>query len=755
VFVAPVKQGRLVEATRVGGVRYRSARPLAEGKDVVALSDESGEVELWRLAANGVGEAKQITRNGLVLRFDGLPSPDGAWVATTDKDLKLSIVKVSDGSTITVAASPRWGFGGLAWSPDSAWLAYAIPTANTLSQIRLYRVADGAQVPVTSDRTSSDYPVFSPDGAWLYFLSDRNLVSAVRSPWGDFQPEPFFDRPTRVFAVALSRTARFPFAPATELMPAEDKPVKDKLISAQTPAAATVVDVDGLAGRLWEVPIDPGNYGSLALTANRLLMISRGVGSDRDGALVAVDISREKPKPVTLLEGVREFEVSRDGAKVLARQGDTLLVFDVGVKKVEAGEARVDLGGWKLKLQPREEWRQMFREAWRLERDYFYDRGMHRVDWPGVRAKYGPLVDRVTDRSELSDLLGQMVSELSALHIFVYGGDNREGRDDIAPAALGATLERDDKGGGLRVTHVFRGDPEYPEEQSPLARPDVNVLEGDVIERLDGVSTLTVAAVGELLRAKAGKQVLLRVRPVGSGPARDVVVEPILPKRAAELRYAEWERTRRERVDALSGGAIGYVHLRAMNGANYTEWARQFYPVFKRAGLIIDVRHNRGGNIDSWILEKLLRRAWFFWQPRTGDTYWNMQEAFRGHLAVLVDERTASDGEAFALGFRRLGLGKVIGSRTWGGEIWLSSSNFLVDKGIATAAETGVFGPEGQWLIEGWGVEPDVVVDNLPGETFRGRDAQLDAAVSHLQQLIAAQPVLPPSPPLYPDRSTP
>jgi tricorn protease len=197
------------------------------------------------------------------------------------------------------------------------------------------------------------------------------------------------------------------------------------------------------------------------------------------------------------------------------------------------------------------------------------------------------------------------------------------------------------------------------------------------------------------------------------------------------------------------------VHLRAMGAQNMAEWTREFYPVFDRPGLIIDVRHNRGGNIDSWLLGRLLRKAWFYWQPRVGHPSWNMQYAFRGHVVVLVNEFTASDGEAFAEGFRRLGLGKVIGTRTWGGEIWLSASNLLVDRGIATAAETGVYGPEGTWLIEGHGVDPDIVVDNPPHATWKGEDAQLRAAIQHLEELIKTKPVpVPPAPP-YPDKRVP
>jgi tricorn protease len=219
------------------------------------------------------------------------------------------------------------------------------------------------------------------------------------------------------------------------------------------------------------------------------------------------------------------------------------------------------------------------------------------------------------------------------------------------------------------------------------------------------------------------------------------------------LRYKEWEYTRRLKVETDSHGHIGYVHLRAMGSGDIEQWAREFYPVFDRQGLIIDVRHNGGGNIDSWLLGKLLRQAWFYWQPRLGNPSWNMQYAFRGHMVVLCDRLTGSDGEAFTEGFRRLGLGKVIGVRTWGGEIWLSSSNILADRGIATAAEMGVYGPEGKWLIEGHGVDPDMMVDNLPHATFAGSDAQLDAALKYLQEEIRKEPRPVPKPPPYPKKA--
>jgi len=766
VFVAPVTQGRLVEATRRSGVRYRSARFMPDGKEMAVLSDESGEVEWWRLPANGVGAGSQVSRDGATLRFDGEISPDGALVATWDQEQDLWIVRLDDGRAVKVAHSPHWGFGDVAWSPDSAWLAYAVPAANFFTQIKLYRVADGATLDLTSDRTESGSPAWSPDGKWIYFLSDRNLVSAVPSPWGPRQPEPFFDRPSRLYAVALVPGLRFPFAPDDELKREEGdakapataapkgarKPAKDDAETEASVSVAVRIDAAGLQGRLFEVPVPAGDYANLSTDGKRLFFRSFGVGRPRRGSLVALEITGRDPKPVTLVENAGFYELSADRKKILVRTNDTLAVFDAGATKVDLGESKVDLSGWAFSLDPREEWRQMFREAWRLERDYFWDRGMHGLDWTAIYDKYAPLVERVTDRGELSDLLAQMVSELAALHIFVYGGDHREGGDDVTPGSLGAELVRDEAAGGYRVAHVLRGDPDYPDEWSPLARPGAGVGEGDVVTLIDGVPTLSVPDPALLLRNRVGKQVLLRVKPA-AGATRDVIVEPIGPEAEADLRYAEWELTRRERVETASGGDIGYVHLRAMGGGNYTEWARNFYPAFNRRGLIVDVRHNRGGNIDAWILEKLLRKAWFYWQGRADVPDWNMHYAFRGHVVVLVDQRTASDGEAFAEGFRRLGLGKVIGMRTWGGEIWLSSSNVLVDKGIATAAETGVYGPEGEWLIEGWGVEPDIVVDNLPHATFNGEDAQLDAAVAHLKALIAADPRDVPAPPPYPDKS--
>lgn len=787
VFVAPHRQGRLVEADRQEGVRYRDARFMPDGKTLLAMSDESGEVEFWTLPANGVGEAQQITRDGDVLRWEGVPSPDGRWVAHHDKNQRLWLLNMETKENRKIDESPVENVGDIRWSPDSGWIAYAIPGENLYRRVKLYRVADGTTAFATTDRYDSYSPAWSPDGKWLYFLSDRNLVSVVQSVWGPLQPEPFFDKTTKVYQLALTAGERSPFAPKDELHPADKDKSKDKDKGKdkdkkepgksdddkaeggasdkadeekkgadggegkKDKKVEVVIDLDGLEARLIEAPVPPGNYGGLAVNDKALFWLSSDSG-DRKTALQAATITNENFEVKTVLGDLKSYEMTADGKKLLVHKGDTLAIVDANAGPADLDKKNVDLSAWTLSVTPREEWRQMFTEAWRLERDYFYDPAMHGVDWKAILDKYRPLVDRVATRAELSDLIAQMVSELSALHIFVRGGDVRSGDDNIRPASLGAVLERDEAAGGYRVKHIYRADPDEPAKLSPLMKPGVDVKEGEVIEAINGDSTLKEAP-SLLLRNKAGQQVLLRVK-AEDGTSRDVIAVPMSPDAASNLRYDEWTYTRRKLVDEWSGGKIGYVHLRAMGGDNIAEWARSYYPVFQRQGLIVDVRHNRGGNIDSWILSRLMRKAWFYWSQRVGQSpTWNMQYAFRGPMVALCNERTASDGEAFAEGFRRLGLGKVIGTRTWGGEVWLSANNFLVDRGIATAAESGVYGPEGEWLIEGHGVEPDIIVDNLPHATFKGEDAQLRAAVDQLLKEIAEKKLDQPAIPKYPDKS--
>ncbi len=737
VYVAPVgKGGRRASVSRDSGIRYRAARFSADGSYLMAISDQSGELEWWKLPADGIGRAEPITSGSAMLRLDGQPSPDGKWLAHSDYDRNVWLVNLENGRSERIGdPSPLWSGPrpSAVWSADSRFVSYETAVENRMGSIHVYDLEEQTTTLMTTDRYEDYSPAFSTDGDWLYFLSNRTLSTSVQSPWGARAPQAHFENQAKIYATPLRVDADFPFTRKNELSPEPDSsnaPVKG-------PYTLELKD------RVREVPVGRGDYNGLNTNGDRLFYLSRDSGV----TLMALDLKPDA-EPVKLVEGVRGYELSADGKKLLVRKGSTFAVIPASAGAgAKLDDGKVDLEDWQVPVNPEAEWREIFVDAWRLHRDYFWDPNMLGVDWPAIRAQYEPLVSRIASREELSDIQKMMVSHLSLLHSSAGGGDTRSGNDDVRPASLGARFEP--VADGFRVSHVFRTDPDLPGERSPLARLDVQIVEGETITSVDGVSAAGQPDMGAMLRGKSGDSVRLGVR-AANGTAREVMVEPVSQGEEFDLRYDEWEYTRRLATEARSEGQIGYVHLRAMGPGNMAEWTREYYPVFDRAGLIIDVRHNNGGNIDSWILGELQRKAWMFFKGRSGAPFWNMHFAFRGHIVVLVDEHTASDGEAFADGFRRLGLGDIIGMRTWGGEVWLSSSNRQVDGGIARASEGGVYGPEGEWLIEGWGVVPDEVVDNLPHATFNGEDAQLEAAIRHLQALIEADPRTMPEPPAYP-----
>ena len=761
IFVAPVKSGRFVSFTEKQNVRYRDAVFSPDGLNIYTLSDETGEFEFISMSSDGLGSQKQISSDGELLRFAGIPSPDGEWIAYKDLGSNMYLLKVTSGVSKKISSNQE-GILDFSWSPDNKWLAFVQAAANTMTQIKIVNLKQGTSFDLTTDRANSFNPRWSVDGAFLYFLSDRSFTSLVGNPWGARQPEPYFDASEKLYHVALKSDTRSPFRENDELVAKDQDDKKStgsdkkkwwkKGDNAEEEEAEVVVTIDqaGIQQRIMEVPIEPGNYTVLELSEKAIYLMSKETGINAKSHLCVVEIDNKDVKIKNMVSDINKFELTGNGEKILLKKEQNYYLIEAGTEEVsDLSESEIDLSGWRFPITPRQDWKQIFTDAWRLERDYFYDKNMHGVDWNAMHAKYLPLVDRITTRNELSDLIGQFVGELSALHTSVRGGDLRSDDNNISVASLGAVFSRDRKNNGFRIEYIYKVDPDYPDEKSPLDNPYLDVRIGDVVTQVNGVDALSALDIGELIRNQVGKQVRMTMQ--RGSESRDIIVKPVEDE--FSLRYRDWEYGKRLEVEDKGNNEIGYLHLRAMGSRDLSQFYREFYPVFNKPGLIIDVRYNWGGNIDSFILEKLLRKAWMYWKGRSGEPTWNMQYAFRGHIVVLVNDNTYSDGEAFADGFRKLELGTTIGTRTWGGEIWLHSENRLSDNGIARAPMFGVYGDNGEWLIEGYGFVPDIEVDNLPHATFNGQDAQLDAAINHLLKLIKEDPREVPDVPPYPDKS--
>ncbi len=764
--IAGVGAPRRVDLGVADGVRISYPAFSPDRKQVYAVSDASGEEEIWRYPADGSADARQLTRDGTTQRNGVFVSPDGKWLAHSDKRGRLWLLDPASGDNRVIddgGDDGNEGYQDVAWAPDSRTLALVRNSGSVdRTRIGVYSLDRKHLTWLTSDRYSSGSPAFSPDGQWLWFLSEREFSLGNGAPWGDRNTGPVFDKRTRIYAFALQPQARFPFRAKDELQPADagkDEKSSDKNDTGKAKPHALVWE--GLAERLHEVPIAAGNYSALAVDAKRLYFLD---SEGRKQTLRSLAFDDAKAKIETFAEDVAEYALAAGAGKLLLRTGAQWPDNPGKLQIVEAGanapkdlsDAGVRLGDWHLRVDPAAEWRQMFDDAWRMHRDHFYDASLRGVDWKAMRQRYAALLPQVSDRIELDDLLGQMTSELGALHSQVRGGEFRKAGEAPGYASLGARYSRTDA--GWRIDRIFRTDAELPSQRGPLQAADLDVREGDVIVAINGRDARAVADPSELLVNSAGQQLLLELS--RNGKNHREIVTPVDAMREDALRYADWLESRRTRVAAVANGRIGYLHLRAMGATDIASFVRDFYANIERDGLVIDVRRNRGGNIDSWIIEKLLRRTWEFWQPPHGQPYGNMQQSFRGHIAVLTDALTYSDGETFSAGIKELHIAPLIGTRTAGAGVWLGDDNGLVDKGRARVAETPQYAAsDGRWLIEGVGVSPDIEIDNLPHESYMGNDRQLDAALDWLQRKLASEPVRPMQrgmiPPLPPRRDAP
>ncbi len=765
LFSLPTARGGLIrQLTWSSGARVYGGEFSPDGKSVVGLSDSTGEMEVWLWDAQGGKPAKRITWDGKVWRFPPRFSPDGQKLSFSDKDLILYILDPKNG-TSAVVDTGRWEIRDWSWSPDSRWLAYTRPNERGSSDIFIYDTKTGKRHQVTTGFFRSFNPTWDPEGKYLLFLSDRTF-----NPYLDRYDGRFINLGyTKPYLLVLQEDVQSPFAVQPEGQaeegPPDSKGEKGKEKEEGKGKKVKVeIDWDGLAGRIVEFPQSPGNYRNLRAIKGKVYWLSReekGMlgrelfeGPKSPYSLHLYDLKKRKDKVV--VEPIDSYDLSGDLKKLVIRKGTTFRLMKAGqvAPPQDKGEEKgvVPLEGWTLRINPKAEWKQMFAEAWRLQRDFFYDPHMHGVDWKGVYKQYGQFVPCISSREELNDLIGEMFSELSAGHTYVGGGDWRRA-ERVGVGLLGIDTKPDRASGYYKITRVLRGNEWDSRVASPLRAPGVDVQPGMWLLRIDGRKVDANRNYLRLLQNKAGIPVEITVnsQPSLKG-AREVVVKTL--KNEHRLRYEDWVRERREYSLRKSGGKIGYIHLPNMGSRGLSIFGRDYYPQHTKEGLIMDVRENGGGFVAEMILSYLARQLWTVGGSRNSPViYRNPEACFWGYMAALCDGETGSDGETFTEGFKRLKLGPVIGMRTWGGWVGIRGNKPLKDRGFLSEPEFPGWSLDGKWLIEGWGSVPDIEVENDPSSTARGLDLQLDYAINYLLQRIAAKPKVIPSHPPYPDKS--
>ncbi|HRJ48107.1 MAG TPA: S41 family peptidase [Opitutaceae bacterium] len=774
VFTVPAKHGPTRNLTQSTGVHDRNATWSPDGRWIAYISDASGENELYVRAQDGRSPAVQLTSDADTYYYGAVWSPDSKKLLWSDRAQRLRYVDVDTKTVTTVAENPDSRFFQYDWSPDSQWITWTHNERGTLSKIMLHRVTDGDTLAVTDGWYAANSPAFSDDGKWLLFASARDY----RPYYSATEWNHAYVDMERVYMVALAKDTPSPFAPKSDevALPKEetkadengspdksdgkssDPAVKSKTENSKSKITVKV-DADGLAERIVALPITASNYSGLRMIGDKVYyrrlpagQIGGGGGGEGFGAAAAsrsvvafYDLKQQKEAELGNFDG---YEITANGKRMLVRSGRNYHLIDTPSARTELKpESRLDFSGLELVLDRRAEWTQIFDESWRQMRDFFYAPNLHGVDWPAQKAKYSALLPHVASRNDLTYLIGEMISELNAGHAYVGGGD-RPMAPRVKTGLLGAEVSRDPASRAYRIDRILR-DPNWLDKvASPLAAMGVNVNEGDYILAVNGRPVRELANLYTALIGTVGQQVVLRVNatPADEG-ARDVTIVPIADE--SSLYYEAWVRKNIAYVAEKTGGKVGYLHIPDMGPGGLNEFVRRFYPQLNKQALVIDVRGNGGGNVSPQIIERLRRELAMVNMSRNGTPNTNPSHMLLGPKVTLLNEYSASDGDIFPFRFREHGLGKLVGKRSWGGVVGIQNTLPFTDGGDLRKPEFAPYSKDGkQWVMEGHGVDPDIVVDNDPAREFRGEDQQLDKAIEViLEELKTKGQTLPPPPP--------
>ena len=690
----------------------------------------------------------------------GLRIPSASFFS--DKEGKVYVLDVESKEFKEIADEPRGRIDDYRWSPRGGFLAFTVSVASRMNSIFIWDAANDALHQVGGARFDERSPDWGPKGDYLYFLSDREYSPLISTTEWNFAT----NRQTGIFALALRKDVTHPFPPESDEVEIadedktaskseggeEDKDEEGAEDGDSESDGPIQIDFDGLASRVARVPVPPDNYSGLAAIDGSLLFVRNpafyyGRSSGAEAQVKIFDFEKRELKTVT---SARRFALSTDGKKLLVRQGGAFKLFDA---KPEAKDSKtLSTADLKLDLVPAEEWETIFEEVWRRYRDFFYVENMHGYDWEGIRDRYRPWLGHVRHRSDLNYVIGEMISELNVGHAYISGGDY-ELPERPRVALMGADLELDAESGLYRIGRILQGQNEEQEYRSPLTEIAVDAREGDYLLAIDGEELGGGDNPYRLLRHKASRPVelLLNDNPETDG-ARKVVYRPITDE--SSLRYLAWIEGNLRAVTEATEGRVGYLHIPDMSADGISEFIKWYYPQMRKDGLIVDVRGNGGGNVSQMLIERLSRKLLGTRFSRTADdfrTYPN--EVFLGHLVCLVSENSASDGDIFAARFKQAGLGPLIGKRSWGGVIGITSHGPLMDGGDIRVPEFATNDLDGNWIIEGHGVDPDIVVENDVEAVLAGRDPQLERGIEEVMRKIREGPPQRPTRPPDPVRT--
>ncbi len=785
LFTLPAEHGNTRNLTGTSNADEDHPAWSPDGKTVAYTTDASGEQQLAVRSAEG-GEEKLLTRFEQGYLYSPVWAPGGDRLAFSDNEHRLWLAAVAGGEPVQVAQDPYTEIHDYSWSPDGRWLAYSLTGPNQQRGIWLYGVETKKATRVSEPLANDFDPVFDPKGRYLYFVSTRHENPTFSE--SEFNIATL--KMTGIYAATLAKDTPSPFAPRSdEGVFTSEKPDTGSEASAGSGPKASAqaklggkekggqekgekkepeawkpgasepikIDLDGLMARAVPLPIPPADISGLQARDDKVFYgtaPSQTIDGPLPGEKPSLHVyDMKERKDAVVVEGLGGFVVSADGKKVLYKLEKSYLIADAkaqgGDGKGDQGPKTLDLSHMRVLVQPTEEWAEMFGSAWRLERDFFFNRKMNDVDWPTVRASYAKLLPLAGSRGDLNYLIGEMLGELSNSHTYVGGGDVPPGEQKVGTAFLGAELALDAASGRYRLATIYPGDNTRKGYRSPLTAPGLDVRPGDYLLAIDGKELEAPTDPFSLLVGKQEQTIRLTLADSPKGTRRDVVVEPV--KTEVSLREQAWIDHNRQVVDAASGGHIGYIYLSDMEALGMEQFIRQFYPQLDKQALIVDDRWNGGGFIDQIVLERLRRILVGMGTNRTRTPFTVPGQLIRGPKVCLINHYSASDGDLFPFYFRKYGLGPLLGTRTWGGVRGIRGYWGLLDGGYITIPEDSLYGLDSQWVMENHGVEPDVVVDDSPADWAVGHDVQLEAGVKYLLGQLRKKPeALPAPPPLSP-----